>query len=170
MLHLLFKILLLNLLLFNPIASSFAQPTVDDLDSQIKKTVAEIKQGKETKNLGLFKRYLKPFPKEIYIRCSPLLNEKDAKVRDFAYQLLSAASNNSKDPGFRKSIASILLKGCKDKDVWLRKNNASRLQNYKFGEFSFAAKNKVKEILHMEETYAKHIYLMAGFLIAHLII
>jgi len=144
--------------------TNVAAQNANDLDSLITKSVTAIKQGQGSGGLSPFRHYIKPFPKEIYIKCTPLLNNENAKVRDFAYQLISVASYRAEDPNFRKSVASILVKGCKDKEAWLRKNIAERLEEYKFNEFSFSAKNKIKEILHMEKTYAQNVYLMTGFL------
>lgn len=122
------------------------------------------KQKKYFKGLSPFNEYITDSTLALISGFRPFINDSIDKVRAFAYDIIAVAGQKNGQQNIRQQAIDILVIGCYDKNVAIRKTTAKHLKNFLKADFSENSKQKLAALLGKEPIYYRHTVRILGYL------
>jgi len=156
------KLLLVIAMLFS-FSVINAQQT-NNLSSLVKETMELRRNGEYWKGLSPFRNFIKDSAAAMIREFEPYINDSMENVRSLAYNAIAISGQRSTNNMTRQTAVKILVSGCIDKEAALRKNIAGQLENFHKEDFTNLTKQRLAELLQLEQTYYRHTVKLIGFL------
>ena len=136
----------------------------EPLAKLVNETMELRRQGNYWKGLSPFRAFIKDSAQAMINAFEPYTTDSLENVRSLAYNAIAVSGQKSTNLQGRQLAVSILTSACTDKEASLRKNIAGQLENFLKNDFTTESKQKLANLLNMEQTYYANTLKLIGFL------